>query len=74
MEYLKRATSTRAEADLRVAERVREILETIRAEGESAARQYASDLDNWSGEVVLSDEKSPSKTYQSPLPSTSYQS
>ena len=57
MEYLKRATSTRAEADPRVAERVREILETIRAEGESAARQYALDLDNWSGEVVLSDEK-----------------
>lgn len=57
MEYLKRASSDRVEDDPRVAERVREMLDTIRQGGESAARQYARDLDNWSGEFVLSDEK-----------------
>jgi sulfopropanediol 3-dehydrogenase len=57
MEYLKQAKAAAREGDPAVAERVRDILRTIRSDGESAVRQYAKDLDNWSGEFYLSAEK-----------------
>lgn len=57
MKYLKQAQTVTGEANSDVTDRVRQMLDHIRAEGESAVKQYASDFDNWQGDFVLGDDK-----------------
>src|SRR5688572_28595272 len=56
MEYLKRAAKT-PESETGAARRVvDEMLAAIRARGEDAVREYAQNLDRWTGPVVVTPE------------------
>ena len=57
MTYLKQARPAAAVDDAGIRTRVSEMLATIRDTGESAVQTYAADLDKWSGDFVLSEEK-----------------
>lgn len=57
MIYLKRANAVQRNTPDDVTDRVRRMLERIRAEGEEAVRQYAAEFDNWRGEFALSGDK-----------------
>ncbi len=54
--YLKQRSVETAEADHQVSERVREMLASLRAAGESEANTLARDLDGWEGPIVVSPE------------------
>lgn len=55
--YLKRADKT-PDTETASAQRVvSEMLGQIQAHGETAARKYALDLDNWSGDIIVTSEK-----------------
>jgi len=56
-EYLKRSKALRSQEDPRLMATVREMLETIRAEGEPAVARYARDLDGWHDDFVMSEQK-----------------
>ena len=53
MHYLKRATKTPATGEEDARAVVREMLDTIERRGESAVREYAEQLDRWTGEIVV---------------------
>ncbi|HAP80029.1 MAG TPA: histidinol dehydrogenase, partial [Enterobacteriaceae bacterium] len=54
--WLKKASKT-AESNTSEARRVvDEMLATIKEQGEEAVRRYASKLDNWSGDIILTPE------------------
>lgn len=55
--YLKKATKTAATGETDVEHRVREMLEEIEQGGEEKVREYARTLDNWMGDIVVSDEE-----------------
>ena len=57
MEVIKQASSLRVEEDPDVVQRVTEIINDIRREGETAVRRLARELDGWEQDFVLSDEK-----------------
>ncbi|PWG64533.1 histidinol dehydrogenase [Sediminicurvatus halobius] len=52
-EYIKQASRTAAYEAPQVSERVSEMLQRIRSEGEAAARAYARELDGFEGEPVV---------------------
>jgi sulfopropanediol 3-dehydrogenase len=54
MEYLKRAAKTPETETATARKVVDEMLAEIRARGEQAVREYARQLDRWSGEIVVS--------------------
>lgn len=54
--YLKRAEPGASTDDAGITNRVAEMLDKIRAEGEGAAAAYARDLDGFEGDFVLSEE------------------
>ncbi|SVE53037.1 uncharacterized protein METZ01_LOCUS505891, partial [marine metagenome] len=57
MEYLKKAHKT-AETNTQEAQKVvNEMLTNIEKEGEQAVRDYAAKLDNWTGDILLSDDE-----------------
>ena len=57
MEYLKKARKT-AETNTQEAQKVvNEMLNDIEKEGEQAVRNYAAKLDNWTGDILLSDDE-----------------
>ena len=53
IEYLKKASKTSASNEDTTRQRVAEMLAEIEAGGESKAREYAQQLDGWSGDVVM---------------------
>lgn len=57
MEYLKQAPAPDESIDRSIRRTVETMLAEIEARGESAALSYAEELDGWSGDVVLSDDK-----------------
>tara|TARA_S200000501_G_scaffold308124_1_gene297561 strand:+ start:746 stop:2053 length:1308 start_codon:yes stop_codon:yes gene_type:complete len=57
MEYIKRAPTPPDESDIQIRQTVETILTDIEQNGEAAVLQYASELDNWDGDVILSKEK-----------------
>ena len=57
MEYIKRAPSPSNESDIQIRQTVEAMLTDIEQKGEAAVLQYASELDNWAGDVILSKEK-----------------
>ena len=57
MEYIKRAPSPSNESDIRIRKTVETMLTDIEKNRETAVLQYASELDNWAGDVILSKEK-----------------
>lgn len=57
MEHIKQAASDPEADDLAVRERVAEMLMEIETQGEDAVRRYARDLDGWTGDFVLADDK-----------------
>lgn len=57
MEFIKQAYSKRNEGDRQTSIKVQAILDDIELHGETAARAYAQQFDNWTSEVVLSAEK-----------------
>jgi len=57
MKYLKEPKPEQLETGLKIEKTVKNILSDIRTNGESAARKYALQLDNWSGDIILSEEK-----------------
>ena len=56
VEYLKKAPPPPAAEEGEVRRRVREILAAVEKGGEDAARQYAAELDGWTGEITVSPE------------------
>ncbi|HAY41002.1 MAG TPA: histidinol dehydrogenase, partial [Gammaproteobacteria bacterium] len=54
MEYLKKADKTAEANTLEAQEVVNAMLSNIEKNGEQAVRDYASKLDNWEGEILLS--------------------
>ena len=54
--YLKKATKTAESSDSETRPIVLEMLERVEAGGEAAVRDYARQLDGWSGEILVSDE------------------
>lgn len=57
MEYIKQATAQVAEADERIQQTVKTMLQHIDEAGESAVKAYAKQFDHWEGEFILSEEK-----------------
>ncbi|MGY8996298.1 MAG: histidinol dehydrogenase, partial [Alphaproteobacteria bacterium] len=57
MEFIKKAACDPQADDLEVRDRVAGMLEEIERNGEDAVRRYARDLDGWTGDFVLSDDK-----------------
>jgi sulfopropanediol 3-dehydrogenase len=57
MEFVKKAACDQQADDLEVRDRVAGMLEEIERDGEDAVRRYARDLDGWTDEFVLSDDK-----------------
>ena len=55
MEYLKKAHKTAETNTLDAQKVVNEMLNNIEKEGEKAVRDYAAKLDNWTGDILLSD-------------------
>lgn len=55
--WLKKASKNPQSNTLEAREVVEEMLTTIKAEGEAAVRRYASKLDSWSGDIILTPEK-----------------
>lgn len=53
MEFIKKASAPDEAVDRSIRQRV----EAIEAGGEASALQWAEQLDGWTGDVVLSDEK-----------------
>ena len=57
MEYLKKAHKTAETNTLDAQKVVNEMLNNIEKEGEQAVRDYAAKLDNWTGDILLSDDE-----------------
>lgn len=57
MEFIKQAPAIERTVDQSIRETVEAMLQTIESGGESAALEFAQELDGWKGDVVLSDEK-----------------
>jgi len=57
MHYIKKAEAAIEESDRVIRDRVEAMIADIRTDGEAAVARYAKDLDGWSGDFVLSDEK-----------------
>jgi len=57
MEFIKQAPAIERAVDQSIRETVEAMLRTIESGGESAALEFAQELDGWKGDVVLSDEK-----------------
>jgi len=57
MEHFKRPGAEALAGDAKIREAVETMLARIREGGEAAVRAYARELDGWSGEFVLSDDK-----------------
>ncbi|MEM8697566.1 MAG: histidinol dehydrogenase [Pseudomonadota bacterium] len=57
IDYLKKAPKTSATDTSKTRAIVTEMLETIEAGGEDAARAYAESLDGWSGDIIVSPER-----------------
>ena len=57
MEFIKQAPSIERAVDQSIRETVEAMLQTIESGRESAALEFAQELDGWKGDVVLSDEK-----------------
>lgn len=57
MHYIKKAEAAIEESDKVIRDRVEAMIADIRHGGEDAATRYAKDLDGWTGDFVLSDEK-----------------
>ncbi len=51
--YLKKATKTPATDENKTQNIVLEMLEVIKANGEKAVRKYAKELDNWTGDFIV---------------------
>jgi sulfopropanediol 3-dehydrogenase len=56
MEYLKKADKTAEANTLEAQEVVNSMLSNIEKHGEQAVRDYSSKLDNWDGEILLTDD------------------
>ena len=56
IEYLKKAAKTPATESGEARKVVEEMLATIGRGGEAAVRAYAKNLDNWTGDIIVSDE------------------
>lgn len=57
MEFIKKASAPDEAVDRSIRQRVEAMLKAIEAGGEASALQWAEQLDGWTGDVVLSDEK-----------------
>ena len=57
MQFIKQALATPQESHQQITQRVQAILTDIQVNGEAAARAYAEQFDQWTGEVILSQEK-----------------
>jgi sulfopropanediol 3-dehydrogenase len=57
MHYIKKPEAAIEESDKVIRDRVEAMIADIRHGGEDAATRYAKDLDGWTGDFVLSDEK-----------------
>ncbi len=55
--YLKKAEKTPATGEQDTRRIVQEMLDDIESGGEAKAREYAANLDKWTGEIVVSDEE-----------------
>lgn len=66
MQFIKHSSPHREEKDRQIAETVKGILHDIQANGEKAARRYAQQFDQWTGEIVLSKEKKADLLHQVP--------
>ena len=55
--YLKRATMTAATSEMEVRETVSSILTEIEKGGEPVALEYCRKLDQWSGDIIVSEEQ-----------------
>ena len=57
MEYLKKAHKTAETNTLEAQKVVNEMLNNIEKDGEQAVRDYAAKLDNWTGDILLTDDE-----------------
>ena len=57
MQYIKKAEAAIEENDRVIRDRVEAMITDIRTNGEAAVTRYAKDLDGWSGDFVLDDDK-----------------
>jgi len=57
MHYIKKAEAAISENDRVIRDRVEAMIADIRSGGEEAVTRYAKDLDGWTGDFVLSNEK-----------------
>ena len=66
MEYLKKAHKSAETNTLEAQKVVNEMLGNIEKEGEQAVRDYAAKLDNWTGDILLSDDEIERITAEAP--------
>lgn len=66
MEYLKKAHKTAETNTLEAQKVVNEMLNNIEKDGEQAVRDYAAKLDNWTGDILLTDDEIKSITSEVP--------
>ncbi len=66
MKYLKKAHKTAETNALEAQNVVNEMLNNIEKDGEQAVRDYASKLDNWNGDILLTDDEIESITAEVP--------
>ena len=58
MKHIKAPGKTTEEQDKKIAAIVESMLDEIKQHGEKAVLEYAEKLDNWTSDVILSEEKS----------------
>lgn len=66
MQYLKKAAKTAATEEGKTREIVEKMLADIEANGEEAVRRYAAELDNWTGDFILTQEEIQARVAQVP--------
>ena len=57
MEYLKQQKPHKEEEGRQIEDTVKRVLADIQVNGEEAASKYAKQLDNWTADIILSEEK-----------------
>ena len=67
IEYLKRAAKTAETESMAAQQVVREMLAEIERRGETAVREYAATLDQWTGDIVVTPEEIERRTRDIPV-------